>query len=374
MSAPHPPTGPVVVDAVVVGGGVMGAAAAWQLARRGREVVLLERFGPAHTRGASHGTSRIYRQTYLAAPYVRLAEEALALWQELEAETGAALLTITGGVDHGDPRRTGELARSLAVHGIAHHWLDPDDAALRWPGMRFDGPALVQPDRSGRLHADHAVAALTTAAGRLGAEVRHNSPATGIRVRSDPLVQIDTPPRAVLGPSAVVAVGAWTAGMLDGLVPLPPLRVTQEQPAHFPRPGIPERPPDQHQWPTFVHHTPDSGGVYGLTAPNGDVKVGLHGVGPACDPERRTFRPEPGQLRRLQEYVAAWLPGLDHTRPDPISCTYTTTPDSNFVVRRTGPLVVGAGFSGHGFKFAPAIGRVLADLATDVTTSARSRT
>jgi sarcosine oxidase len=66
----------------------------------------------------------------------------------------------------------------------------------------------------------------------------------------------------------------------------------------------------------------------------------------------------------LQEYVATWLPGLDHTRPDPISCTYTSTPDAGFVLERVGPIVVGAGFSGHGFTFAPAVGRVLADLAT----------
>src|ERR1700712_4052592 len=98
-----------VSDVVVVGGGVMGAAAAWQLARRGRQVGLLERFGAGHTNGASHGASRIYRQTYASEPYVRLAVEALPLWREVEAETGAGLLTITGGIHHGDPRRTAEL-------------------------------------------------------------------------------------------------------------------------------------------------------------------------------------------------------------------------------------------------------------------------
>ncbi len=312
---------PSVVDVVVVGGGVMGAAATWRLARRGRTVVLLERFGGGHTRGASHGASRIYRQTYAAAPYVRLAVEAPPLWLELEAETGAALLTITGGVDHGDPGRTSELARSLAAQGIAYHWLDADEAGDRWPGMRFDGPVLVQPDRSGRIHADQAVAALTAAARGRGARVRRNTLVTAIRVRGDDLVEVETRSGTVLARRAVV-----TADGVDG-----------------------------------------EGGAYGLADPCGDIKVGLHGTGSECHPDRRTFRPEPAALQRLQDYVAEWLPGLDHTRPDLISCTQTSTADGGFVLERSGPLVVGAGFSGHGFTFAPAIGRVLADLATGVS-------
>ena len=105
--------------------------------------------------------------------------------------------------------------------------------------------------------------------------------------------------------------------------------------------------------------------MYGLTDPCGEVKVGFHGTGPVCHPDRRTFVPEPDELRRLQDYVATWLPGLDPGRPTPISCTYTSTPGAEFVLERHGPLVVGAGFSGHGFKHAPAVGRVLADLALD---------
>jgi sarcosine oxidase len=362
-------------DVVIVGGGVMGAATAWQLAARGRDVVLLERFGAGHTSGASHGASRIYRQTYTDAPYVRLAVEALRLWRDVEAESGAGLLTITGGIDHGDPERLGPLADSLRTHGIAHEWLGPAEAEQRWPGMRFDGPVLYQPDRSGRIHADHAVAALTAAAIGRGAQVHRNTRVTRIQVRGEDLVRVDTEDGAVVrARRAVVTAGAWTAGLLGdlvagGLVALPPLRVTQEQPAYFPFSGTNPCIPHVADWPTFIHHTDAGGnddGVYGLADPCGDVKVGFHGVGPECDPDRRTFLPEPAQLHLLQEYVRTWLPGLDHAHPEPISCTYTSTPDSSFVLERTGPLVVGAGFSGHGFKFAPAIGRVLADLATGV--------
>jgi sarcosine oxidase len=234
------------LDVVVVGGGVTGAEAAWQLARRGRGVVLLDRHAAGHT----HGSSRIYRQTYASAPHVRLAVEALPLCRRLEAETGAGLLTITGGIDHGDPRRTAELAASLAAHDIAHRWLGPDEAAQRWPGMRFDRRVLLQPDRSGHLRADEAVAALTAAAVGYGAVVRRSTPATAIRVRGDDLVEVDTPSGAVLAGRAVVAVRAWTPALLDGLVPLPPLRVTPVQAAQFPLLGINPCVPREPDWPT----------------------------------------------------------------------------------------------------------------------------
>lgn len=360
------------VDVVVVGAGVVGAAAAWQLAARGSEVLLLDRFGPGHAHGASHGTSRIYRQTYASDPYVRLAVEAHDLWRCLEEVTGAPLLQITGGVDHGDDVATGTLAASLATHGIAHSWLDPREAEERWPGMRFAGRVLLQPDRSGRLHADQAVAALTAAAAGNGAVLRRHTRVERLTVRGDDRVDVATADGRIRARRVVVAAGAWSAGLLAGLVDLPPLRVTQEQPAHFPARGAdPCRPVDP-AWPTFIHHTGPAQGwpsaVYGLPAPGLGVKVGFHGVGAECDPDRRTFTAEPAQLARLQDYVARFLPGLDAGHPDPVSCTYTSTPDSGFFLHAGGPLVVAAGLSGHGFKFAPALGRVLADLTVGATT------
>ena len=359
------PRAPLVrpdVDVIVVGAGVMGAAAAWQVARSGRQVLLVDRFAAGHTHGASHGASRIYRQAYGSARYLRLAADALPLWRELEAETGAALLTTTGGVDHGDPASVAEIAATLAAHDVPHDWLDPDRAALLWPGMRFDGPVLHQPDRAGRIAADQAVAAFIAAARGHGAEVRRPLAVTEIDIRGDDQVRVRTPDGVLGARRVIVAAGAWSAKLLGGIVALPPLRVTQEQPAYFPfrvRPPCVARADD---WPIFIHHGP---GVYGLTDPCGEVKVGFHGTGPVCDPDRRTFTPEPEGLRRLQDYVAAWLPGLDPGRPTPISCTYTSTSDAEFFLERHGPVVVGAGFSGHGFKHAPAVGRILADLAAD---------
>jgi sarcosine oxidase len=362
LIAPLPQPRSPLVDVVVVGAGVMGAAAAWRLARRGAKVVLLDRFPAGHSHGASHGASRIFRHADPSGHYLRMAAEALPLWRELEAETGAQLLTITGGVDHGDRATVSTIAEVLAAHDVRHEWLDPSDAALRWRGMRFDGPVLYQPDGAGRIDADQAVAALTAAARGRNAQVRRRVTVTAVDVRDDDLVHVHTSDGAVAARRAVVAVGAWTGRLLDGAVDLPPLRLTQEQPALFPFHDVPPCVAHPGAWPTFIHHGP---GVYGLADPCGDVKVGLQGTGVECDPDQRTFTAEPEGVARLQDYVARWLPGLDASRPRPVSCTYTAAPDGEFILERHGPLVVGAGFSGHGFKHAPAMGEALAALAAD---------
>ncbi|WP_083957808.1 FAD-dependent oxidoreductase [Herbidospora mongoliensis] len=352
------------VDVVVVGGGGMGSAAAWRLAGRGADVVLLERFEPGHVRGASHGASRIFRVSYGEPVYIRLAQEAQELWRELESESGTPLLTIIGSVNHGRTPDLDLLAAAVEAAGLPGGWLTPEEAGERWPGLRYDGKVFFHP-ASGRLHADHAVAALQERAAALGAVVRHRSPVVSIVVKDDDSVDVITDDDVYHARRVVVAAGAWAEKLLGGLVPLPPLRVTQEQPAHF----APLRADDE--WPSFGHHFDEEtlaatgflSGIYGLATPGEGIKVGFHGTGPVVDPDNRDFLPESRHVRALQDYARAWLPGVDPDAYTSISCTYTTTPTSDFVLDRVGPVVVAAGFSGHGFKFVPAVGRVLADLA-----------
>jgi sarcosine oxidase len=166
--------------------------------------------------------------------------------------------------------------------------------------------------------------------------------------------------------TVVVAAGAWVGDITRGLVTLPSLEITCEQPAHF-RPVV-----EQASWPSFIHHVRRSNGPdqplgvdgYGLLTPGEGVKVAEHGSGVIVpDADHRPFEPDPDRLERLCRYVRAWFPGLD---PDPVSattCLYTSTPDHHFVLDRVGPIVVCSPCSGHGFKFVPLIGALTADLA-----------
>lgn len=355
------------VETIVVGGGAMGAATAWQLARRGRDVALLERYEPGHRMGASHGASRNFNVAYADPTYVGMLVEVLPLWRELEAEADVALLELVGVANHG-PRDFGAVHEALTAAGVPSEFLTAKQAAKRWPGIRFDTRVLFN-EQAGRVDADATVRALHATAAAAGADVRHRTQATRIEVLGDDRVRVasvtDTGAAEVFeARTAVVTLGAWTTKLLGG-VSLPPLVVTQEQPAHFATRD------DAMTWPSF-NHFPGAAAdgydywrspVYGMLTPGEGVKAGWHGVGPVVDPDERDFAAESEQLAALQRYAREWLPGVDADAVAPISCTYTTTPDEHFVLDRIGPVVVGAGFSGHGFKFTPVVGRILADLA-----------
>jgi len=352
-------------DTVVIGGGAMGSATAWQLALRGRDVLLLEQFEPGHVRGASHGRSRNFNIAYAQPEYVELLVEAARLWRELEEQSGTALLDQVGIVNSGRPADYPVVAEALAAVGFDAEFVDPVEAARRWPGIRFESTVLFNP-QAGRLDADASVTALQRVAAAHGAEIRHHTKVLRVDVTADDSVTLEVDTAGVLSTivarRVVVTAGAWTSTLLDGIAPVPRLVVTQEQPAHF---AVTD---DSFTWPGFNLAPPPGddywySGVYGMFTPGQGVKAGWHGVGPVVDPDRRSFEPEPVQFAALERFAREWLPGVDPTRAAPISCTYTTSPDSNFVLDRSGPIIVGAGFSGHGFKFTPAIGRVLADLA-----------
>jgi sarcosine oxidase len=347
------------IRVVVVGGGVMGAAAAWRLASRGATVTLLEQFAPGHDRGASHGSSRIFRLAYAEAEYVELARRSHDRWRELEQATGTELLTITGAVDHGDPAALDAIRSALDAADAEATAISAGEAERRWPGLRIDGAALWHA-LAGRLHADRAVAALKAAAHGLGAEIRHDTPVAAVNPERRTVTTVAG--EVVAADGIVVAAGGWSRRLLGGLADLPPLRVTVEQPAHF-APRHPATP-----WPSFIHHPgaafsgPGGAAAYGLGSDDG-VKVGFHKVGPEVSPDEAGGPIDGDRLAALQEYVRAWVPGVDPDSAEPLTCTYTLTPDEHFVVDRNGPVTVLAGFSGHGFKFAPAIGDLAAGLA-----------
>ena len=351
------------VEFVVVGGGVLGLSAARALARRARQVVVCERVTVGHGGAGSKGSARIFRLGYDEPGYVRLAMVALRLWRRLEAESGSALLTTTGQVTFGEDIEV--LARSLAAAGAGHHIMTADEVGARFPALSVPTAAVFEPE-SGVIAAADCLAALRRGP---GVEVREHTRVVGfaddgprVRVVLETAGQDRTELRAQ---AVLVCAGPWTAPLVAGLDTGLAARPTLEQVAFLaPVAG----PVDA--IPVFVER--GRPWFYGLPEhSSGRMKVSLHGAGPSVSLEDLE---RPGALDRADDDLVAelrasarrLLPGL---RPDPLSterCVYDDTPDGDFVIDRVGRVVIGSGTSGHGFKFAPLLGELLADLATGV--------
>ncbi|MGW3647913.1 FAD-dependent oxidoreductase [Streptomyces sp. NPDC000878] len=346
----------------VLGAGLMGAATAWQLARQGHEVTLIEAYDIGHRHGSSHGTSRIFRRAYADPLYVGLTGQAYEHWRELEHDSSTPLLRTTGGLDLGEGRDPEGLAAVLGAAGVPYELLDAEAAAERWPYIRFGGPALYHPD-AGVVDADQTVAACVRRAVEHGADaligVRVERVEVGERVR----LHTDDG-RELVADAVVIAAGSWLPELQLPL-PLPPLRVTQQQVFHFP-----QRERDV-RWPILVSKD-ESMQVFGLPSgadggPLPAVKVAEHDRGTPTTARTRSGVVDPSSRARVSDFVRERLPGLV---PEPVAettCLYTTTPDEDFVLDRHGPLVVVSPCSGHGAKFAPLIGAMAADLATGRT-------
>jgi sarcosine oxidase len=337
---------PIRAEVAVVGAGINGLATAHALRRSGHEVVVLEQFALGHTRGSSHGASRIFRVSYPESRWVRLAQESFEGWRALEAETGTRLLELNGLIEL--VRDLGESSvPALDECGIAWSILDAHEAERRFPLRVPDGLIAVLQEDAGIVRADLAHRAFA----------RDLRILDGTKVLSlDPLETSDGP---VDAGAVVVTAGAWAKELLDGIVDLP-VAATRETVAYFrleserPIPSVIDV-----RAGTHLH------GTYALHDPNVGLKAGRHKSGPPTDPD------EDGEpdLRILEDVAAVVADRFPRADPRPVkaeTCLYTTTDDDRFIIERHGRIVVGSACSGHGFKFAPAVGRRLADLAADI--------
>ncbi|HEX2058850.1 MAG TPA: N-methyl-L-tryptophan oxidase [Actinomycetota bacterium] len=332
----------------VVGAGVMGAATARALARAGHEVTVLEQFSVGHARGSSHGATRVFRFSYPVPEYVRMAMEALELWRELEQETGEDLLRTTGGLDAG--KALDDHVAALHECGAECEVLDRDEATARFPWLRPDeGPLLFQPD-GGVTSAERAVQAFLRSASARGATLRERTKVASVREDGDGVL-VETPGGTIEADVAVVTAGGWVRELAAPLGIDVPVRPTRETVAYFEF--------DEPRVTTLVEWGDPS--TYCLPSGPGVLKAGEHQAGATTDPDEEG-QVDQASVARLSEWVARRFPAAN---PDPIdaeTCIYTNTPDDHFVLERHGNVVIGSPCSGHGFKFAPLIGKRLADL------------
>ncbi len=349
---------------IVVGGGVMGAAAARALAGQGREVVLFEQFEIGHSRGSSHGPTRVFRLAYPQADYVRLAQRALESWRRLEEAAGEPLLLTTGGLYAGEWAEA--CGAALAACGVSRAWLPAAEAAARFPAMSFDGIERVLWQEDGAIClAAATVSALARLAREGGVEVREGSEVEHVLL-DDAGIMVATASERLTASVVVVAAGTWAGALLSQLAIELPLRPAFTQVSYFePLAGPPPEP-----LPTYVEGDFDSGGLgsggYWIPPHRGTtaVKVGAGAAGHTVDPAMGPFEPDAGRLERDIAFVARRLPGFAADAAETETCLYTMTPDEDFVLERVGSAVICSCCSGHGFKFAPLIGELVAGLAT----------
>ena len=354
-------------DVVVIGLGAMGSAALYELARRGFRVAGIERYAPGHDHG-SHGETRIIRLGYFEHPsYVPLLRRSYQLWRELEAASGRKLMRITGIVEIGPSYGaliTGTLAASRE-HQLPHEILGAAETMRRFPPFRIpqDYLGVFQPD-GGFVAVEAAIEAMVALARAAHAEVW-----TGVKVlsvaRAGHGVRVVTSQGELEARVAVVAAGPW----LEDLVPDLPVRlqVTREVMAWFkprhPAPFAPGR------FPVFILES-RHGMHYGFPAsPAGTVKIAKHhhrdeSVHPDDAP-----RPwSTGDEILIRPVLAEHIPAADAPLAAAKTCLYTVTPDHDFIIDQlpgAPQILIASPCSGHGFKFAPVIGEILADLALD---------
>ncbi len=359
-------------ECLIIGAGGMGSAAAYQLARDGRSVLLLEQFEIGHARGSSHGESRIIRLSYEHPTYVQLAQAAYDLWAELEADAGTALVQRTGGLDLSAPFNPifEACIASLSALRIRREVLTADEIRRRFPVFRVaDGTIGLYQADAGILPASQCVRVMIHRALHYGAVVIEHSPVRSIRL-DDHGADVQTDQAAYRCRKLIISAGPWAGPLLASLGISLPLAVTLEQYAFFHAQTREKFQPDR--LPVFIHYGSPAGpqrfDYYGLPIfGHTGVKVGEHHAGPVVTADTRTFEVDAQRLQRLSEYARATLPATNGEVLQAATCLYTNTPDQHFIIDRLPAyphVVLAAGFSGHGFKFAILVGRILADLAT----------
>lgn len=354
-------------DVIVLGVGGMGSAACFELARRGRRVLGLEQFALGHDRGSSHGQTRIIRTAYAEGPaYVPLVRRAFEKWYELEQLTGQHLLTECACLNAGPPgsEHVEGVRKSVREHGLTAEELSGSEMNRRFPAFRFptDYSGVLE-QAAGFLYVEECVRAHIDSAVSLGAEIHAEVPVREWKVVGDG-VEVTTDKGTYRAARLVVTAGAWATKLLADIGV--PLRVMRQTLHWFSRVRMDAR-FRRHAFPIFLADVP-GGPFYGLPAiDQHGLKVARHYHAPELSSPDDvnwsvTIEDTVAVARFLTDYLDYEVPLETKSQV----CMYTLTPDHHFVIDlhpRHPQVSVACGFSGHGFKFAPTVGGILADLA-----------
>ena len=359
-------------DVAVIGLGAMGGAALLNLARRGVRVVGIEQFEPGHDRGSSHGETRIIRIGYFEHPsYVPLLRRTYELWRELEAECGRPLVHITGIAEIGPP--DGEVVagtlRASREHGLPHEVLDAKEVMRRFPAFRIPDhyAGVVQPD-GGFLDVEPSVEAMIALAKAAGAQVRTGETVRAIKPTANS-VQIETDRGTVDAGTAIVAAGAWVSKLLPGSA--------GEAARHAAGAGVvrAER-RIRVRGRAASRCSCSKAGTACTTAfrrrAAQAVKIAKHHhADETVDPDTVNRAISATDETLIRAAIADHIPAANGRMIAAKTCLYTVTPDHDFIIDTlpgAANVIVASPCSGHGFKFAPVVGEILGDLATERAT------
>lgn len=355
-------------DAIVVGLGAMGGSAIYHLAKRGKRVLGLDRFGPPHTFGSSHGETRIIREAYYEHPlYVPLVQRAYELWDELEKEAGRQLFLQTGGlmISRPDGVVFSGAKRSADEHKLPYEVLSSAEVRRRFPALQPDDDmAAVLEPRAGILFPEACVEAHVTLAAKHGARLRLNE--TVLSWHSDGAgVLVKTAQGEYRGERLILSVGAWIQSLLPDL--RLPLQV-ERQVLHWFRPARTPEIFEPKNCPVYLWGYGRNQFFYGFPALGDGVKVARHHEGKTVDVNTVRRDVSDAEVEGMREIVRRFLPAADGPLRKSTVCLYTNAPDHHFLIT-THPghrqVVIASPCSGHGFKFSSAVGEVLADLALE---------
>ncbi len=360
-------TRPVHVSVLVLGGGTMGTAAAWALAKRGVEAIVLEQFDHVHTFGSHGGQTRIFRHAYSeGADYVPLMRKADDLWCALGDELGLDIVHRVGILEMDSPGGTHSQHAHAAArkHGIPYEWLTAEEIRKRWPVFTPpDGWEGGFSDRAGFLDVEPALRGMKALAQRGPVRFETNSHVSEMRSDGSGFL-VTTHNRTYAAENVIVAAGPWSASVLQELnLPLTVVRkvlfwMDVEEPELY-RPEV---------FPVFAADT-GSSEIYGFPIHGlPGMKIANHRGGEETTPESVNRDWVPEEASEIHACTRTILQGVSERVVSAAVCLYTRTPDEHFIIDRHpghSNMVVAAGFSGHGFKFATVVGEHLADLALD---------
>ncbi len=359
-------------DAIVIGLGGMGSAAAYQLAGRGKRVLGLEQYSPPHEWGSSHGRSRIIRQAYFEDPaYVPLLLRSYELWEQLERDSGEDILTVTGGLmmGHPDSDLVAGSRKSADEHGLPYEMLDAPEIKRRFPVFEPTPETVaLYEERAGFVRPETSISAHLELAAQRGADLRFGESVRSWRAGpSGEGVVVETESGTYEAGRLVISAGSWASELLSELEL--PLEVTRQILFWFELDDV--TPFRSENFPVYIWEPEDGNTFYGIPAHDDEsgVKAAFFRADAVpCTPETIDREVHAEEVEFIRGYMARHLPRLNGKLLQAQTCMYTSTPDLHFVIspHPEHPQVsMAAGFSGHGYKMSSVVGEVLADLATE---------